>query len=172
MSTLSLSWRDARFSSWIGCEFIELWRYTILAGDFFEDGSGKGTQRQGRFAARRRSTTASAGCWWFVLGWVGALTSPNQSKRRQRVGLKVLATAKIFANDYLGSGGRVFKNAGVCFRSMELKSRIALQTFLCLLPRNCPFNVYLSRQEEGSKCELRTEFGHTICLHISCDSTV
>ena len=63
MSTLSLSWRDARFSSWIGCEFIELWRYTILAGDFFEDGSGKGTQRQGRFAARRRSTTASAGCW-------------------------------------------------------------------------------------------------------------
>lgn len=63
MSTLSLSWHDARFSSWIGCEFIELWRYTILGGDFFEDGSGKGTQRQGRFAARRRSTTASAGCW-------------------------------------------------------------------------------------------------------------
>lgn len=65
-----------------------------------------------------------------------------------------------------------FQKCWSFFRSMELKSRIALQTFLCLLPRNCPFNVYLSRQEEGSKCELRTEFGHTICLHISCDSTV
>ena len=54
MSTLSLSLLDVRFSRWFGCESIELWRLQSLkslGGDVFEDGPGKGTQRQGRFAA-------------------------------------------------------------------------------------------------------------------------